>query len=60
MIYKRHARICPRAGAKVNQHQPLLHATVRTLRRLGVPHSAGSGELFTTVDRSKELKNRPT
>ena len=31
----RHARICPRAGAQVNQHQPLLHAIFRTFKRLG-------------------------
>ena len=30
----RHARICPRAGAQVNQRQPLLHAISRTLKRL--------------------------
>ena len=41
------ARICPRAGARVNQHQPLLHAISRTLKRLGVPHQVESGEAFT-------------
>ena len=43
----RHARICPRAGAQVNQHQPLLHAISHTLKRLGVPHQVKSGEPFT-------------
>lgn len=59
MIYRRHARICRRAGVQVNQHQPLLPtATACTLKRLGVPHSLERGELFT-VDRSKKLQNRP-
>ena len=39
----RHARICPRAGEQVNQHQPLLHVTSRTLKRLGIPHQVESG-----------------
>ena len=34
----RHARICPRAGAQVNQHQPLVHAMVNTLKRLGIQY----------------------
>lgn len=28
----RHARVCSRAGAQANRHQPLLHAISRTLR----------------------------
>ena len=47
----RHARICPRAGAQVNQHQPLLHAISRTPKRLGVPHQVEGGEPFT-ADRT--------
>ena len=47
----RHARIYPRACAQVNQHQPLLHATFRTLKRLGIPHQVESGEPFT-ADRN--------
>ena len=43
----RHARICPGAGAQVNQHQPLLHAISGTLKRLGIPHQVESGEPFT-------------
>ena len=43
----RHARICPRAGAQVNQHQPLLHAISRAFRRLGIPLQVESGEPFT-------------
>ena len=50
----RHALICPRAGAQVNQHQPLLHAISRTLKRLGVPHQLESGEPFTT-DRNLRM-----
>ena len=42
----RHARICPRAGAQVKQHQPLLHAMSRTLKRLGIPHQVESEEPF--------------
>ena len=43
----RHARICPRAEAQVSQHQPLVHAISRTLKRLGIPHQVESGEPFT-------------
>ena len=43
----RYARICPRSAAQVNQHQPLLHAVSRTLKRLGNPHQVESGEPFT-------------
>ena len=50
----RHARICPRAGAQVNQHQPLLHAISRTLKRLGIPHQVESGEPFT-ADRNLRM-----
>ena len=39
----RHARICPRSGAQVNQHQSLLHAISRTLKRLGISHQVESG-----------------
>ena len=47
----RHARICPRAEAQVSQHQPLVHAISRTLKRLGIPHQVESGEPFT-ADRN--------
>ena len=50
----RHARICPRAGAQVNQHQPLLHAISHTLKRLGISHQGESGEPFTT-DRNLRM-----
>ena len=43
----RHARICPRSGAQLNQHQPLLHAISRTLKRLGISRQVESGEPFT-------------
>ena len=42
----RHARICPRDGAQVNQHRPLLHAISRTLKWLGIPHQVESSEPF--------------
>ena len=50
-IDTRYARICPRAGAQVNQNQPLVHAISRTLKRLGIPHQVESGEPFT-ADRN--------
>ena len=43
----RHARICPRAGAQVIQHERLVHAISRTLKRLGIPHQVESGEPFS-------------
>ena len=43
----RHARICPRSGAQVNQHQPLLHEISRTLKRLEISHQVESGEPFS-------------
>ena len=43
----RHAHICPGAGTHVKQHQPLLHAIVCTLKRLGILHHVESGEPFT-------------
>ena len=50
----RHARICPRAGTQVNQHQPLLYAISRIFKRLGVPHQVESGEPFT-ADRNLRM-----
>ena len=63
----RHARICPRAGTQVSQHQPILHAISRTLKRLGVPHQAEIGEPFAAdrnlrmgiVVRRRGLRNAP-
>ena len=63
----RHARICPGAGAQVNQHQSLLHAISRTLKRLGVPHQVESEEPFTAdrnlwvdiIVRRRGLRNGP-
>ena len=40
------ARIRPRAGAKVNQHQPLLRSISRTLKRLWASHHVEGGEPF--------------
>ena len=51
----RHALICPRAGAQVNQDQPLVsRCPTRTLKRLGIPHQAESGEPFT-ADRNRRV-----
>ena len=39
-VNTRHVRICPRARAQVNQHQPLVHPMSRTLKRLENRHQA--------------------
>ena len=44
----RHARLCHRAGAQVNQHQPLVHATSRFLKRMSVRYQVESGAPFNT------------
>ena len=49
-----HARIFPRAGAQVNQHQPLLQAISCTLKRFGIIHQVESGEPFT-ADRNPRM-----
>ena len=49
-----HARMCPRAGAQVNQHRPLVHAMSCTLKRLGIRRQMESGEPFT-VDRNLRM-----
>ena len=43
----RHARICPRSRAQVNQHQTLLHELSRTLKRLRISHQVERSEAFT-------------
>ena len=50
----RHARICPRAGAQVDQHQPLVHAMSHTLKRLGIRHQEESGKPFS-ADRNLQM-----
>ena len=55
-VNTRHARVRPRAGAQVNQHQPLLHTISRTLKRHGISHQVESGEPFT-VDRNLRMDN---
>ena len=50
----RHARICPRAGAQVDKHQPPLHAISHTLECLGIPHQVESGKP-PTADRSLRM-----
>ena len=49
----RNAHICPRCGAQVIQHQPLLHATSRTLKRPRISHQV---ENRRTVHCGKELR----
>ena len=41
-----HARLCHRAGAQVNEHQPLVHATSRLLNWMSVRHQVKSGAPF--------------
>ena len=50
----RHALICPRAGAQLNQHQPHVRAMSRTLKRLEIRHQVESGEPFT-ADRNLRM-----
>ena len=45
-VYTRHARLCHRSGAHVNQHQPLVHALSRTLKSMSIRHQAESGAPF--------------
>eukprot|EP00904_Undaria_pinnatifida_P007452 jgi/Undpi1/3837/HiC_scaffold_16.g07206.m1 len=45
-VNARHARLCHRAGAQVNQHQPLVHALSRTLKSMSVRHQVESGAPF--------------
>ena len=40
----RHARVCLRAGERVNQHQSFLHAISRTLSQVGTPHKSNVGK----------------
>ena len=50
----RHARLCHRAGAQVNEHQPLVHATSLFLKRMSVRHQVASGAPFN-ADRDLSL-----
>ncbi len=50
----RHARICPRSGAQVNQHQPLVHALSRTLKQACIQHGVEDGSPFT-ADRDLRM-----
>ena len=45
-VNKRYAHTCHRAGAQVNQHQSLVHALSRTIKRLSVRHQVESGAPF--------------
>ena len=50
----RHARICPRPGAQLNQHQLLVHVMPHTLKPLGIRLQVESGEPFT-ADRNLRM-----
>ena len=45
-VNTRHARLCHRLGAQVNQHQPLVHALSRTLKSMSIRHQVESGAPF--------------
>ena len=54
-VNTRHARLCHRSGAEVNQHQPLVHATSRFLKRIPVRHQVESGAPFNS-DRDLRME----
>ena len=39
----RHARLCHRSSAQVDQHEPLVHALSRTLERMSILHQVERG-----------------
>ena len=45
-VNTRHARLCHRSGAQVNQHQPFVHALSRALKSMSIPHQVESGDPF--------------
>ena len=51
----RPTRICSRAGAQMNQRQPLLHAISRISKRLGIPHQVEGGEPFTAEQENLRM-----
>ena len=50
----RHVRLCHRAGAQVNQHQSLVHATSRVLKQMSIRHQVGNGAPFN-ADRNLRM-----
>ena len=50
----RHARLCHRSGAQVNEHQPLVHALSRTFKRKSIRHQVESGTPFN-ADRDLRI-----
>ena len=42
----RHAHLCYRLGAQVNQRQPLVHTLFRTLKRMSIRHQVENGAPF--------------
>ena len=53
-VNARHARTCHRAGAQVNEHQPLVHVLSRTFKRLSIRHQVDSGASFN-ADRNLSM-----
>ena len=45
-VNTRHARLCHRSGAQMNQHQPLVHAFSRTLKSMSIRRQVESGAPF--------------
>ena len=45
-VNTRHARLCHRSGAQVNQHQLLVHALSRTFKSMSIRHQVESGAPF--------------
>ena len=45
-INTRHARLCHRSGAQVDQHQPLVQSLSRTLKSMSIRHQVERGAAF--------------
>lgn len=43
----RHVQVCPRGGAQVNQHQPLIGVVSTAFKRLAEKHAVEDGPLFS-------------
>ena len=42
----RHARLCPRGGAQMAQHQPLMHTMPRVFKRISIAYIVDDGSPF--------------
>ena len=51
---RRHARLCHRSGAQVNQQPPLVHALSRSFKRMAIHHQVESGAPFN-ADRDLRM-----